>query len=76
MIDDVDAFYFLLRTNVSPDVGLGVIDEIYIQKKHGWRHPLAAFQYAYLQNKSFGPRRHRKIKIMGSDGKTYEEQGI
>ena len=59
----VDAFYFELRGEVEPDVGLGTIDEIYIQKKHAWGHPLPSFAYAYLQNKSFRPRKHRKINM-------------
>jgi hypothetical protein len=75
MLEQVDEFYFLLRERVHPDVGLGIIDEIHIQKKHGWRHPLTAFEYAYLNNKSFKPRVHREIQLRGPDGNTYMESG-
>ena len=76
MLNSVDKFYFELRSKVEPDIGLGTIDDIYIQKKNGWGHSLPAFEFAYLQNKSFRPRKHRKINIIGPDGKTYEEEGI
>lgn len=76
MLDSVDEFYFELRNNVKPEVGPGTIDEIYIQKKHGWEHPIPAFAYAYIYNKSFRPRKHRKINILRPDGKKYEEEGI
>ena len=75
MLDEVDALYFLLRSKIHSDVGLGTIDEIFIQKKHKWGHPLPAFSYAYLQNKSFKSRKHRSINQMGPDGKIYKENG-
>jgi len=71
----VDQFYFELRGEVESDVGLGTIDEIYIQKKHAWGHPVPSFAYAYLQNKSFRPRKHRRINMQGPDGKIYREEG-
>lgn len=76
MLNLVDEFYFELRGNVESDVGLGTIDEIHIQKKHGWGHPLPAFEYAYIKNNSFRTRKHRKIKYSRPDGKIYEEEGI
>lgn len=75
MIDQIDEFYFLLRNKIHADVGLGTIDEIYIQKKHGWVHPLPAFSYAYFLNKHFTPRKHREINLRGPDGNSYRESG-
>jgi hypothetical protein len=75
MLNEVDEFYFLLRSKVYSEVGLGTIDEIHIQKKHGWGHPLKAFSVAYTQNKHFRSRRHREISLLGPDGKTYKEDG-
>jgi len=75
MLHNVDELYFLLRSQVEPDVGLGTIDEIVIQRKNKWGHPLQAFAVAYMDNLSFKPRRHRKISIIGPDGKTYDEDG-
>jgi len=77
MLNQVDEFYFLLRSKVDPDIGLGTIDEIFIQRKHNWGHPLSAFAYAYLQNKHFKTRKHREITYSTFDGtgKTYTEDG-
>jgi hypothetical protein len=75
-LNAVDELYFLLRSKVSSDVGLGTIDEIYIQKKHKWTHPIPAFAYSYLQNIHFQPRKHREINLIGPDGKEYKESGI
>lgn len=75
MIKEIDEFYFLLRNKVEANVGLGTIDEIYIQKKHKWKHPLEAFAYAYIDNKSFRSRKHRVINIQGPDRKIYKEDG-
>ena len=77
MLDDVDELYFLLREEVDPDVGLGTIDEIFIQRKHNWGHPLSAFAYAYLQNKHFRTRKHTEITYSAFDGsgKRYTENG-
>lgn len=76
MINRADALYFCLRSLVVPDVGVGTIDEIFIQRKHGWEHPLPAFEYAYSKNNYFGPRRHRLYRILGPDQHLYEEKGI
>lgn len=75
MLDEVDELYFLMRSKIHSDVGLGTIDEIFIQKKHEWSHPLPAFGYAYLQNKSFKSRNHRTINLQGPDGNIYKENG-
>jgi hypothetical protein len=77
MLDEIDEFYFLLRGKVESDIGLGTIDEIYIQRKHNWGHPLAAFAYAYLENKHFKTRKHREITFSAFDGsgKCYTEDG-
>ena len=77
MLDEVDELYFLLRGEIDPDVGLGTIDEIFIQKKHNWKHPLPAFAYAYLQNKHFRARKHKEITYSAFDGsgKRYVENG-
>jgi len=75
MLDEIDKLYFLLRERIHPDVGLGIVDEIHIQMKYGWTHPLAAFEYAYLYNKSFKPRAHREISLRGPDGTLYKECG-
>lgn len=76
MLNEVDEFYFLMRSKVYPEIGLGTIDEIHIQKKHGWKHPLKAFSVAYAQNGYFKPRKHREINIIGPDGKEYKESGL
>jgi hypothetical protein len=76
MLNEVDEFYFLLRSKVHPDVGLGTIDEIHIQRKHGWGHPLPAFAFAYMHNNYFRPRRHRPINQMGADGILRVESGL
>ena len=77
MLDNVDKLYFLLRSKVDSDIGPGTIDEIFIQRKYNWWHPLSAFAYAYLQNKYFKTRKHREIKYSAFDGtgKTYTENG-
>lgn len=75
MLDEIDELYFLLRSNVHADVGLGTVDEIFIQRKHGWDHPLPAFSFAYLQNKHFMPRKHRAVTIQGPDGCIFSECG-
>lgn len=77
MLDSVDELYFLLRNEVDPDVGLGTIDEIYIQRKHNWGHPLAAFAYTYLQNNHFRTRKHKEITYSTFDGsgRSYKEDG-
>lgn len=77
MLDSIDELYFLLRNEVNSDVGLGTIDEIYIQRKHNWGHPLSAFAYAYLQNNHFRTRKHKEINYSAFDwtGKIYTENG-
>jgi len=75
MINEVDEFYFLLRKQIDADIGLGTIDEIVIQRKHNWSHPVEAFKYAYFKNSFFGPRKHKRINIQGPDGKIYKEEG-
>lgn len=75
MLDEIDEFYFLLRSKVHAEVGLGTIDEIYIRRKHGWEIFPPAFTYAYQQNNHFKPRKHKEISLLGSDGKTYKECG-
>ena len=75
MIDGVDELYFLLRSKIHSDVGLGTIDEIYIQKKHQWCHPLPTFSSAYFQNRYFKPRKHREINLLRPDGRIYKESG-
>ncbi len=77
MLDKIDELYFILRDKVDSDIGLGTIDEIYIQRKHDWGHPLSAFAYAYLQNKYFKTRKHKEITYSAFDGsgKCYKENG-
>jgi hypothetical protein len=75
LIRTIDEFYFLLRNEVLPDVGLGTIDEIYIQRKHGWEHSIGSYEWAYKDNISFGARKHRSINYMTADGKQYTEDG-
>lgn len=74
-LDQIDEFYFLLRNEVLPDVGVGTIDEIHIQRKHGWPHPLASFKFAYLDNTHFKPRTHLEYNIAGPDGILHKEVG-
>ncbi len=75
LIEEVDEFYFLLRDKVHADVGPGTIDEIHIQKKHRWQHPVPAFKYAYINNNHFRPRKHREINLLLPDGSTLKENG-
>lgn len=75
MLDVVDRFYFDARFKVHPDVGLGLIDEIVIQKKRGSRHPLPAFSFAYLNNPYFKSRKHMAITFATDDGETFTEDG-
>ena len=75
MLNEVDEFYFLVRGKIEPDVGLGTIDEIHIQRKHKWGHPLPAFSYAYQYNEHFRPRKHREINQIGPDGVVRKENG-
>ncbi|MFN1584640.1 hypothetical protein [Vibrio rotiferianus] len=75
MLTEVDEMYFLLRSQVLPEVGLGVIDEIHIQRKHQLGHPLHAFSYVYLNNDFFKPRKHRSINIEGLNGAIHKECG-
>lgn len=76
MLYDIDKLYFLLRSKVLPDIGVSLIDEIYIRNKHDWIHPLEAFKYAYIDNTSFQPRKHMAINIGASDNKVYTEEGV
>ena len=75
MLNEVDEFYFMVRDKIDPDVGLGIIDEIHIQKKYNWEHPIPAFAYAYKYNKYFRPRKHRGINQIGPDGVVRRECG-
>lgn len=75
MLDMVDEFYFTLRSYVSEDVQVCLIDEIFYQKKNKWGHPLPSFSYAYLNNKHFRSRPHPVLKILGPDRKLYQESG-
>ena len=75
ILNEVDEFYFLLRSQIGPDVGLGTIDEIHIQRKHKWKHPLDSFAYAYQHNNHFKPRKHREINLQGLDGVIRTETG-
>ena len=75
LIHEVDELYFSIRDHIIPELGLGLIDEIYYQKKHGWNHPLEAFSFAYYKNKSFKGRKHAPINIIGPNSITYIEDG-
>jgi len=74
LIDDIDALYFCLRKLVKAEIGLGTIDEIFIQRKNRWQHPLPSFQMAYLNNKHFQTRKHTSINYL-VNGKSYHENG-
>jgi hypothetical protein len=75
LLDEIDELYFLLRGSVDPDIGVATIDQIFVQKKYNWGHPISAFNYAYLLNKSFKSRKHREWNIMGPDGIIRNEKG-
>lgn len=75
LLHDVDSLYFYLRKHVHPDLGMSTIDEIGIRRKHGWEQTLPYFQYAYADNRSFSPRRHTEITMIGPDGKLVVEDG-
>ena len=75
LIHEVDELYFLLREHIVPELGLGLIDEIYIRRKHRWPQTMKAFDLAYYKNKSFRGRKHESINQTGPDGKTYIENG-
>jgi hypothetical protein len=44
LLDEVDDFYFQVRSKIDPEIGLGTIDEIFIQRKHEWGHPIPSKQ--------------------------------
>lgn len=75
LLHKVDALYFVLRSHVAPELGVGTIDEIGIRRKHGWGQTLPAFEFAYRDNLSFAPRRHSVINIMGPNGANVTEDG-
>lgn len=75
LLHKADALYFLLRSHVAPELGVGTIDEIGIRRKHGWGQTLPAFEFAYRDNLSFAPRRHSVINIMGPNGTRVSEDG-
>lgn len=75
LIHEVDELYFLLREHIVPELGLGLIDEIYIRRKHRWPQTMKAFDLAYYKNKSFRGRKREPINQTGSDGITYIEDG-
>lgn len=75
LLDQIDDFYFKARAKIDPDIGLGTIDEIFIQKKHNWGHPLSSFAYAYHQNMHFKTRPHSPINYMVPGGKSITENG-
>lgn len=75
LIHEVDELYFLLREHIVPELGLGLIDEIYIRRKHRWPQTMKAFDLAYYKNKSFRGRKHEPINQTGPDGMTYIEDG-
>ena len=75
LIHEVDELYFLLREHIAPELGLGLIDEIYIRRKHRWPQTMRAFDLAYYKNKSFRGRKHEPINQTGPDGITYVEDG-
>jgi|TARA_R110002110_G_scaffold404983_1_gene623756 hypothetical protein len=74
-LDDIDALYFLLRDQIEPRIIFGDIDQIYIKRKHNWKQNLPVHEYAYLENKSFRPRKHNEIRQVGADGLVYIENG-
>ena len=64
---------------VSPDIAIGLIDEIFIQKKNGLKHPLPIYSKAYEVNPHFRTRSHGEHSFMIMDGKkikyTIKEDG-
>jgi len=75
LLNEIDDFYFQVRSKIAPEIGLGTIDEIFIQRKHNWGHPISSFIYAYHQNQHFRTRSHRPINYMSQDGKIITENG-
>jgi len=75
LINTIDEFYFLLRKRVKPDIGLGLIEDIYIQRKSGRGHSINAFKVAYDNNTSFEPRKHARLRKIYPDGTVYEKDG-
>jgi hypothetical protein len=63
MICDIDELYFAIRDKVDPDVGVGIIDSVFIQRKYSLGHPYSVFEYAYLHNKYFRTRKHKEIRF-------------
>lgn len=75
LLHSVDDFYFNARDHAAPEIGLGTIDEIHIQRKHGLGHPLSSFAYAYHNNAAFRPRRHASTNFMLPNGHVVTEDG-
>ena len=74
-IERIDELYFMLRELVDSEVGLGTIDEIFIQKKRGSGHPLSSYKYAYHNNKYFRTREHREMIFFTLNGERFKENG-
>jgi hypothetical protein len=75
LLDQIDNFYFTVRAMIHPEVGLGVIDEIFIQQKNSFRHPIPAFKYAYMYNNHFRSRPHTPVSYRAPDNRIYFENG-
>ncbi|WP_264552105.1 HEPN domain-containing protein [Flavobacterium sp. N2038] len=75
MLDEIDEFYFIVRGKIDAEIGLGTIDEIFIQRKHNWAHPISSFECAYHKNKHFKTRPHSPINYMTSLGERITENG-
>ena len=79
LLNSFDKCYFYLRDFVSPDIAIGLIDEIFIQKKNGLKHPLPIYSKAYEVNPHFRTTSHGGHSFMIMDGKkikyTIKEDG-
>lgn len=67
MIFNIDKLYFALRDKVDPDVGIGAIDQIFIERKHSISHAYSVYLYAYLHNEYFRTRKHREFRFAFPD---------
>jgi hypothetical protein len=75
VLDEIDEFYFTVREKIDAEIGLGTIDEIFIQRKHNWGHPIPSYEYSYHKNKYFKTRPHTPINYMAPSGKIITENG-
>jgi len=62
-LNNIDKLFFLLRDLIHKDVSMGTIDEIAMKKDNGLKQSIPIFHYAYIENRFFRARKHRKTRF-------------